>query len=435
MTLTVADDQGTGYLRLPALPSSVGAARRLVRETLPGTPELADLVEAAELVISEAVTNAVVHTGTTIDVRVQFTGHEARLEVRDGSAHLPTPRDYAATAGTGRGLMLIDQLTTSWGTLPQSDGKTVWFLLDGHAQPVESGNGPLRPAAVPRSTGRTFDVELSQFPVLLYITWLEYAETLLRDFLLARLDIEDDEDAIRVHSEGSQALALLVERIETPTLGDDPRQLLEQAATESLTTAQIHLRLPPEARGLFLALDRSMEAAGQRAELAASLAAPVQPEMRQFRRWLCGQVVAQAEGQPPAPWTPEPNDVRLPARAFDPLEWDVAQFVPARGTYIAVDDTNGIVAVSDGTAQILGYESPEQLVGQRLVTIIPARYRQAHVAGFTRHLLDGRDPLLHTSLALPLRRRDGTERACMVHISKHHSEGGRAVFVAAIDPL
>lgn len=84
-------DQAKASLRLPALPSSVGAARRLVRDTLPKTAGFADLVEAAELVMSEAVTNAVVHAGTTIDVTVELTERRARLEVRDGTAHQPTP--------------------------------------------------------------------------------------------------------------------------------------------------------------------------------------------------------------------------------------------------------------------------------------------------------------------------------------------------------
>jgi len=278
-------------------------------------------------------------------------------------------------------------------------------------------------------------VALGQVPVLLYIAWQEYAETLLRDFLLARLDIDDDEDAIRVHAESSQALALLVEHIETPSLSDDPGQLLEQATTENLTTARVRMELPPEARALFTTLDQSMEAAGQRSELAASLAAPVQPEMRQFRRWLCGQIDTQAHGQPPVPWSAESDEVRLPSRAFDPLQWDLTPLTAAAGAYIAADDTNGIVAVSDSAAELLGYPSPEHLIGHRLVSIIPARYRQAHVAGFTLHLLNGRAPLLDTPVVLPLRRRDGTETSLTVRITKHHTEDGRAVFVAAMDQL
>lgn len=445
----VRGDQASAFARLPALPSSVGAARRLVRRALPKAG-FDDLVEAAELVVSEAVTNAVVHAGTSIDVTVMLTGAGARLEVRDGSKHHPTPRDYAATAGTGRGLLLIDGVTTSWGTVPHSDGKTVWFELDAHPADPPFDAGELPPAAAPAfhthvgaeaaiSRHRTehgwFEVELPQFPVLLYIAWREYAETLLRDFLLAGLDRDDDEAAVRVHAESSQALAVLAEHISTPTLSDDPTQLLADAAAPELTTASVRIKLPRQFSMLFVTLDRTMEVAGEMSELATSLAAPIQPEMRQFRRWLCGQVARQADGHPPVAWSPDPDHVRLPPRAFDPVAWDLAQLKTVGGAFVAVDDANGIIAVSDSAAELLGYDTAEALVGHRLVRIIPERYRQAHVAGFTLHLLDGRDALLDTPVILPLRRRDGTERSAKVTISKHRTEDGRAVFVAAIDQL
>jgi hypothetical protein len=173
-----------------------------------------------------------------------------------------------------------------------------------------------------------------------------------RDFLLARLDIDDDEDAIRVHAESSQALALLAEQIVSPALSDDPGQLLEQATATMLTTADVRMQLPSHARSLFTTQDQSMEAAGQRSELGESLTAPVQPEMRQFRRWLCDQIRAQAEGQPLAPWLPEPDEVRLPSRGFASVQWELTWFTATTRAYVAADDTNGIVAVSDSAAQL-----------------------------------------------------------------------------------
>ena len=43
---------------------------------------------------------------------------------------------------------------------------------------------------------------------------------------------------------------------------------------------------------------------------------------------------------------------------------------------------------------ILGYDDAAELVGRRIVSIVPERFRQAHVAGFTMYLLVGRQPLL-----------------------------------------
>src|SRR3954452_105016 len=109
----VDGELGGEHLCLPALPTSVGAARRLVRQVLTGAGRT-DLVDSAELVVSEAVTNALVHAGTAIDLTVQADAEHVRLEVDDGSPHLPREREYALTSATGRGLMVFNGLTSSW---------------------------------------------------------------------------------------------------------------------------------------------------------------------------------------------------------------------------------------------------------------------------------------------------------------------------------
>ena len=68
-----------------------------------------------------------------------------------------------------------------------------------------------------------------------------------------------------------------------------------------------------------------------------------------------------------------------------------------------------IVAVSAPAAQLLGYVAGDELVGHRLVDIIPERYRQAHLAGFTLHLFSGRSPLLGHQVTVPALRQDGSE--------------------------
>jgi PAS domain S-box-containing protein len=447
MTVSVDGDLGTAYARLPALPASVGEARRLVRQALNDRGRT-DLVDNAELVVSEAVTNALVHAGTTIDVRVLFPDGRVRLEVGDGSSHLPTPRSYAATAGTGRGLTLIDGLTESWGTVPRTGGKTVWFELSPAADPIASATALLIEGGSPtgsatrqagpgraRPEGASVQVQLFAFPVLLYIAWREYAEALLRDFLLAELDEEDDEEAVRLHAESSQALALLAEHISTAPLSEDPQQVLADAAVPARTTAKVRLSLPPDTLRLFATLDDTLEAAGQMSELATFLTAPVQPEMRQFRQWLCGQVASQGAGSRPRPWSPHPYAAVPLPRASEPVAWDLARVTGSRQALVAADDSNGIVAVSDAAARLLGYDRPEDLVGQRLVSIIPDRFRQAHVAGFTLHLLNGRSALLNTQVVVPLRRRHGTETTATLTISTHRTNDGREVFVAAMVPV
>jgi anti-sigma regulatory factor (Ser/Thr protein kinase) len=113
---------------LPPHPSSVGEARRLVRAELLETGR-EDLIDTAELLVSELVTNALVHAGTPIDVVARVSDSGLRVEIGDGSPNLPAPRHHARMAGTGRGLRLLQQMVDSWGAHPYADGKVVWFVL------------------------------------------------------------------------------------------------------------------------------------------------------------------------------------------------------------------------------------------------------------------------------------------------------------------
>ena len=116
--------------RLDAHPRSAEAARRLVREELAPCPP--ELVESASLVISELVTNAVLHARTAIAIGIRVLDSGAvRLEVSDDSSDLPQARRYSEDSATGRGLVLVDALTGRWGVAPHRgvQGKTVWAEL------------------------------------------------------------------------------------------------------------------------------------------------------------------------------------------------------------------------------------------------------------------------------------------------------------------
>ena len=82
------------------------------------------------LLLSELVTNAVLHAGTEIEVEVQLDGDILRVEVRDGDPRLPTVRHYSLLSGTGRGLALVAETARSWDVEPLPTGKRVWFELE-----------------------------------------------------------------------------------------------------------------------------------------------------------------------------------------------------------------------------------------------------------------------------------------------------------------
>ncbi|WP_405996882.1 PAS domain S-box protein [Streptomyces sp. NBC_00829] len=121
---------------LAADPRSVGEGRRFLQSTLAlwGKDD-EHLRETACLLASELLSNAVSHSCGPVRLRLRHAGRELSVEVCDGSPILPQARFAAPDAESGRGLLLVDSLASSWGTLPTAEGKAVWFSLPlvGHA--------------------------------------------------------------------------------------------------------------------------------------------------------------------------------------------------------------------------------------------------------------------------------------------------------------
>lgn len=107
------------------------AARDFVRAALAGwdgAGDLQDLAESVTLLVSEVVTNAVVHASSDVEVLVRLTADAAVVEVTDTSDTAPAPRVAADEDTSGRGMALVDALARSWGVRPApGGGKTVWF--------------------------------------------------------------------------------------------------------------------------------------------------------------------------------------------------------------------------------------------------------------------------------------------------------------------
>jgi PAS domain S-box-containing protein len=99
---------------------------------------------------------------------------------------------------------------------------------------------------------------------------------------------------------------------------------------------------------------------------------------------------------------------------------------------IAANEASQIIALSAGAAELLGYPDASELVGSRIVAIIPERYRQAHVAGFTMYLLVGRKPLLRRPVRVPALRRDGSEVEIELVVNDQGAGDGRSVLLAEL---
>ena len=118
--------QGSGQLTVPSLPASVSRIRRFASAAC---RQVADesVCEIVELLVSEVATNALVHGAGDVRVDVRTQGRAVRIEVSDDSTAVPVPRDAGLDSESGRGMALVDALSSRWGTDARPDGKTVWF--------------------------------------------------------------------------------------------------------------------------------------------------------------------------------------------------------------------------------------------------------------------------------------------------------------------
>jgi CheY-like chemotaxis protein len=113
-------------LPLPRNRQSVGRARDFVRGVLSAWG-VSDVSEDALLVVSELVTNAILHADSDCELRLSSTQSAVRIEVADEGTGTPEPQLPALDDVHGRGLYLVGALTTAWGVQRAPDGgKLVW---------------------------------------------------------------------------------------------------------------------------------------------------------------------------------------------------------------------------------------------------------------------------------------------------------------------
>ena len=110
---------------------SVGAARRFIASSLADWDRAAEL-EVVVLLVSEVVTIVVIHAGDhgsggEIVVGMHRTDDLVRVEVTDGHPGFPVVGARNLDRVSGRGLLLLEVLASSWGVVPNGSGKVVWL--------------------------------------------------------------------------------------------------------------------------------------------------------------------------------------------------------------------------------------------------------------------------------------------------------------------
>jgi anti-sigma regulatory factor (Ser/Thr protein kinase) len=119
-----------GVLRLPPRPDSAARARRFLTDFCRAADLPASLCQTAALLVSELVTNAVIHGRTSATVEVHRPADTLRVTVRDDNPALPAvgeSPDFGAE--NGRGMLIVSKLAHRWGIEAGDGGKAIWFEL------------------------------------------------------------------------------------------------------------------------------------------------------------------------------------------------------------------------------------------------------------------------------------------------------------------
>lgn len=159
-------------VHLPCAPASVGLARRALSDELRAAGVFDNAVRDAALVVSELLSNAILHAyplpGERLQVAWDMDGSSVEVAVSDGgSATVPHAGHPSPFSVGGRGLSIVEHLCLTWGVRNDEVGLTVWAVLaaprhNGPAGPVaHRGNGSFGVSSVPSDAAPGFRISSS----------------------------------------------------------------------------------------------------------------------------------------------------------------------------------------------------------------------------------------------------------------------------------
>ena len=299
---------GIRHLTLDPESSSASLARRWVVERLRDFP--AEARDDVALLVTEVVTNAIIHAKTPIDVGVSIVASAARVEVVDRSLVLPAAKGYTVNASTGRGLTLLDALATAWGAeiLPGgAAGKVVWFEVTdgdrGHNLVVPdffdldefAELDGLEGGMVPT---QLLSVHLLGIPIPLLREVSEQYDALFREF---RLLAERSSNAPELPGRLITLVDDLNGRYRSFTA--DTSAELDAAKASDRSSIDLEYRIPPEAGPATAHYDDLLDEADRFCAAGSLLTLAPSPEAVALRKWLLGEFIRQVGGETPVAWT------------------------------------------------------------------------------------------------------------------------------------
>lgn len=292
----------SSQLRLDASPHSAVEARRWVG-TLLGRLERDDLVECAELGVSELVTNAVLHGTPPITVKIRGTAAHPRIDVHDRSTAAPLlteevdddSEDFLVTFG--RGLSIVAKCASACGSTIEVDGKVVWFEPADEMRDAADIDWVIDDsvAEAPEPTGdEAVQVTLRGLDLELYEGLSNQYRELRRELRLLSLGHQDDYPL-------AANLTAMFANFERQFPSAFNAQI-DQAMRAARATTDVTVRMLPEAGSIFVTMAEMFDLADSFCRAERLLSLERTPEQREFHGWLLGELVRQLGGQAPRAW-------------------------------------------------------------------------------------------------------------------------------------
>lgn len=291
-------------LTLAPGPKGVQDARRWVVTTFRDIGRF-DLLDCAELGVSELVSNAILHGADPIQVRVRGTVEHPRIEVRDASQEcpvLPAPlameHDDELLLTFGRGLTIVARSSQAWGAEIEPDGKVVWFEPAAEISEDEGVEGvlsALSPAPETVVHEDPVDIVVLDVPLRLYVGFQAHFRELRREVRLLALAHAADYPL-------ADDLSDLFTALETELRDGIGLTEFREPLPDGAPSADLTVRMPRSAAGTLQEFLELLDRADDFCRQERLLALARNAEQRDFQRWFLGEYVRQAAGEAPVPW-------------------------------------------------------------------------------------------------------------------------------------
>jgi PAS domain S-box-containing protein len=202
---------------------------------------------------------------------------------------------------------------------------------------------------------------------------------------------------------------------------------LEQA-TGDTTDVVVHF---PNGSGAAAMRRLALAEEGQRLALEGKLLSPPSlPEIDVCRQWLMNQIAVQEGLGDPVAWQ-MPSSLATLRPPSGLSEAERQRYDQQSDATVLVDDGHAIMYVNTAATALLGWNRAE-LMGQRLVKLIPPELHDAHLGGFMRYLLTSTPKIMHRDVELPVVRGDGTRATFGFHIQPLKLDNQRTAFHAHV---